>query len=260
MAPRIEYFTYPMDVLIYPLLVLAGFCAGFINTLAGAGSVISLAVLNLAGLPLNVANGTNRVAILLQTAVGVGRFRKQGKLEIRPHIGIILSAVAGGILGALIAGQVSGAVLRRSIGACMALTLIPLFLNPTRWLEGNPEREKKKAGPTQLITFFLIGTYGGYVQLGVGVFLLTALVLATGLDLVRANAVKLLIALCYIVPALAIFVMNDLVRWDLGLTLACGNMLGAWTATHEAARRGTPFIRWLLIIVVIASTIRYLFF
>ena len=91
-------------------------------------------------------------------------------------------------------------------------------------------------------------------------FLLTALVLATGLDLVRANAVKLLIALCYIVPALAIFVMNDLVRWDLGLTLACGNMLGAWTATHEAAQRGTPFIRWLLIIVVIASAIRYLVF
>ncbi len=249
-----------MEWWIYPLLVLAGFAAGFINTLAGAGSVISLAVLNLAGLPLGVANGTNRIAILFQTALAVGRFKKQGKLQIRPHLGIILPAIVGGILGALLAGQVSGTVLRRSIGVCMALTLIPLFLNPTRWLEGNPEREKKGAGPVQMISFFLVGIYGGYVQLGVGVFLLTALVLAAGLDLVRGNAVKLLIAFCYTVPVLAIFVMNDLVRWDLGLTLAAGNMLGAWVATHEAARRGAPFIRWLLIVVVVIAATRYLFF
>lgn len=249
-----------MDVLIYPLLVLAGFAAGFINTLAGAGSVISLFVLNLAGLPLDVANGTNRVAIFCQTGLAVGRFKKQGRLEIRPHLGIILPAVAGGILGALLAGQVSSLVLRRSIGVCMALTLIPLLLNPTRWLQGSAQQEHKKAGPVQMISFFLIGIYGGYVQLGVGVFLLTALVLAAGLDLVRGNAVKVLIAFCYIIPALAIFVMNDLVRWDLGLTLAAGNMLGAWTATHEAAKRGAPFIRRLLIGVVIAASIRYLFF
>lgn len=249
-----------MEFWIYPLLVLAGFCAGFINTLAGAGSVISLAVLNLAGLPLGMANGTNRIAILCQTALAVGRFKKQGKLQIRPHLGIILPAIIGGILGALIAGQVSGAVLRRSIGVCMALTLVPLLLRPTRWLEGNPEREKKGAGPVQMISFFLVGIYGGYVQLGVGVFLLTALVLAAGLDLVRGNALKLLIAFCYTVPALVIFVMNDLVRWDLGLTLAAGNMLGAWVATYEAAKRGAPFIRWLLIVVVIAAATRYLFF
>ena len=249
-----------MEWWIYPLLVLAGFCAGFINTLAGAGSVISLAVLNLAGLPLGVANGTNRIAILCQTALAVGRFKKQGKLSVRPHLGIILPAIVGGILGALIAGQVSGLVLRRSIGVCMALTLVPLFLKPTRFLEGNVRREAKGAGPVQMISFFLVGIYGGYVQLGVGVFLLTALVLVAGLDLVRGNAVKLLIAFGYTVPALAIFVMNDLVRWDLGLTLAAGNMLGAWVATYEAAKRGAPFIRWLLIVVVIAAATRYLFF
>jgi len=249
-----------MEWWIYPLLVLAGFCAGFINTLAGAGSVISLAVLNLAGLPLGVANGTNRIAILCQTALAVGRFKKQGKLSVRPHLGIILPAIVGGILGALIAGQVRGMVLRRSIGVCMALTLVPLFLKPVRFLEGNAEREKKGAGPVRMISFFLVGIYGGYVQLGVGVFLLTALVLVAGLDLVRGNAVKLLIAFCYTVPALTIFVMNDLVRWDLGLTLAAGNMLGAWVATYEAAKRGAPFIRWLLIVVVIAAATRYLFF
>lgn len=245
---------------LYPMLVLAGFAAGFINTLAGAGSVISLAVLDLAGLPIGMANGTNRVAILLQTALAVGRFKKQGRLSVRPHLAIIVPAIAGGILGALLAGQVSGPVLRRSIGVCMALTLFPLILRPTRWLKGAAEKERQRAGPVKMISFFLIGIYGGYVQLGVGVFLLTALVLAAGLDLVRGNALKLLIAFCYTVPALTVFILNDLVRWDLGLTLAAGNMLGAWTATHEAARRGAPFIRHLLIVVVIITSVRYLFF
>jgi uncharacterized membrane protein YfcA len=247
-----------MSFWIYPLLVLAGFAAGFINTLAGSGSVIALAALNLAGLPLDVANGTNRVGILLQSLVAAGRFKQQGKLEIRPHLGIILPAVAGGVLGAFVAGQVNADVLRRSIGVCMLLVLFLLFFKPERWIEGHPG--VKRAGPVRMIAFFLTGFYGGYIQIGVGVFLLTALVLAAGLDLVRGNAVKVLIALCFTLPALIVFLVNGLVRWDIGLTLALGSMLGAWAATYEAARRGAKFIRWLLIVVVVISAVRYLFF
>jgi len=222
--------------------------------------VVSLAVLNLAGLPLDIANGTNRIAILLQNAVAVGRFKKQGKLQVREHIGIILPAVAGGIAGAFIAGQVNAEVLRVSIGLCMLLVLFLLFFKPKRWLEGQTEKLHKRSGPVQMISFFLVGLYGGYIQIGVGVFLLTALVMAAGFDLVRGNAMKLLIVLCYTIPVLAIFLMNGLVRWDLGLTLAAGNMLGAWVATYEAAKRGAPFIRWLLIVVTAFSAFRYLVF
>lgn len=247
-----------MDILIYPLLVLAGFAAGFINTLAGSGSVITLAVLSLANLPLDVANATNRVGILLQSLVAAGRFKKQGKLEIRPHIGIILPAAAGGLIGAFIAGQVNAEILRRSIGVCMLLVLFLLFFKPERWIEGRPGI--KRTGPVQMVAFFLTGFYGGYIQIGVGVFLLTALVMAAGLDLVRGNAVKVLLALCFTLPALIVFLMDGLVRWDIGLTLALGSTLGAWAATYEAAKRGAKFIRWLLIVVVTVSAVRYLFF
>lgn len=246
-----------MDILFYLLLFAGGILAGFINTLAGSGSVVSLAIMNLMGLPLDVANGTKRVAILLQTAVGVSRFKKQGKLEIREHRGIILPAVLGAILGAVLAASVSEVIFRRSVGACMVLILGLLFFKPQRWLEGT---EKKQAGPVRMISFFLVGIYGGYIQVGVGVFLLTALVLGEGLDLVRGNAVKLFLALCFTAPALIIFLINGLVRWDVALPLAAGSMVGAWIATHEAAKHGAPFIRWLLIAVVSASAIRYLFF
>lgn len=249
-----------MDWWYYPLLVLAGFLAGFINTLAGSGSVVSLAAMNLMGLPLDVANGTKRVAVLFQAVVGVARFKKQGKLQVREHIGIVIPAVAGAVLGAFLAGNLSDGAFRRSVGICMLVILGLLFLKPKNWLEGNLDRLQKRAGPVRMISFFLIGIYGGYIQVGVGVLLLTALVMGEGLDLVRGNAVKMLLILCFTAPALVVFLMNGLVRWDVGLPLAAGSMLGAWAATHEAAKHGASFIRWLLVAVVAASAIRYLFF
>ena len=247
-----------MDFLFYILLFLGGIAAGFINTLAGSGSVISLAIMNLMGIPLDVANGTKRVAVLLQTAVGVSRFHKQGKLELRGHLGIVIPAIVGAILGAFLAGSVSDIIFRRSVGVCMLIVLGLLFVKPQRWLEG--AQETKQAGPMRILSFFLVGLYGGYIQVGVGVFLLTALVLGEGLDLVKSNAVKLFLALCFTVPALLIFLLNGLVRWDAAIPLALGSMIGAWIATHEAAKHGAPFIRKLLIVIVIASAVRYLFF
>jgi uncharacterized membrane protein YfcA len=107
----------------------------------------------------------------------------------------------------------------------------------------------------QLVIFFFIGIYGGFIQAGVGIFLLAGLVLVSGYDLVRANAVKLLIVLCYTVFALIVFILNDQVRWFVGLILAIGNMLGAWIASRMAVKRGAGFVRWILIAVVAVSAV-----
>ena len=249
-----------MDFLATILLFLGGIAAGFINTLAGSGSVISLTIMNAMGLPLDIANSTNRIMILMQTSTGTARFHKQGKLKLRNHLGIILPAVAGSTIGACLAGNVSDIIFRRSVGVCMVLILGLLLFRPQRWLEGNSDRMHKPAGPVRMIAFFLIGLYAGYIQIGVGVILLSTLVLGEGLDLVRANAIKVFIILCCVTPALIIFLANGLIRWDAAIPLALGSTIGAWIATHEAAKRGAPFIRKLLIVIVIVSAVRYLFF
>ncbi|MGE4488291.1 MAG: sulfite exporter TauE/SafE family protein [Kiritimatiellales bacterium] len=249
-----------MHFWIYPLLALAGFVTGFVNTLAGSGSVVTLFVLNLAGLPLDIANATTRVGIVMQTATATLRFRKQGRLTIRPYIGMILPVAVGGILGALLAEQVTAEILRRSIGICMLVILALLFVKPDRWLQGDSTGLRNHPGPLQVGAFFLVGLYGGYVQVAVGVFMLTTLVLAVGFDLVRGNAVKVMLVFCIACPSLTVFALRGMVRWDLGLTMAFGSMLGAWAATYEAAKRGAPFIRILLIVVVVVSAVRYLFF
>ena len=128
-----------------------------------------------------------------------------------------------------------------------------ILIRPKRWLEGRSEFVDHRFTWHQLLIFFAIGIYGGFIQAGVGIFLLAGLVLGAGYDLVRGNAVKVLIVLCFTVFALAVFVINDQVVWAIGLILGIGNMLGAWVASRLAVERGAIFVRWVLIAVVAVS-------
>ncbi len=249
-----------MDWYLYPAVIAAGFLAGFINTLAGSGSLVTLPLLIFAGLPANIANGTNRVAILLQNVVAVGSFRQQKVLSFRRGLILAVPAVIGAVIGAQIAADLDEIVMRRIIGGLMVVMLIVLIVRPKRWFASMPERLDRNPGWVQYLIFFAIGLYGGFIQAGVGIFLLAGLVLGAGYDLVRANAVKLLIVLCFTVFALVVFFLNDQVRWSVGLVLAVGNMSGAWVASRMAVKRGAVFVRWVLIVVVVVSAILLLGF
>jgi len=244
-----------VDWYLYPLVIAAGFLAGFINTLAGSGSLVTLPLLIFLGLPATVANGTNRVAILLQNVVAVRGFRRNGMLDFRRGLMLAAPAVLGSLLGAQIAVGLDELILRRTIGVLMVVMLAVVLLRPKRWLEGHPQEMTQRPGWGRFVIFFAIGAYGGFIQAGVGVFLLAGLVLSAGFDLVRANAVKVLIVLCFTVIALAVFVLHDQVNWTVGLVLAVGNMSGAWVATRVAVKRGAGFVRWLLIAVLVISAV-----
>jgi uncharacterized protein len=242
---------------IYLAVIGAGFIAGFINTLAGSGSLVTLPLLIFIGLPANVANGTNRVGVLLQSLVGVGSFYRQRVLDLRGGLALVTPAIVGAVVGAQIAVNLNETVMRRTIGALMVAMLVVILVRPRRWLEGRPEAARRP-GWKQWLTFFAIGVYGGFIQAGVGIFLLAGLVLGAGYDLVRANAVKVLIVLGFTIFALAVFVLNRQVEWQIGLILAVGNMLGAWVGARTAVKRGAVFVRWLLIAVVAVSAAQLL--
>jgi uncharacterized membrane protein YfcA len=232
--------------------------AGFINTLAGSGSLITLPLLIFLGLPANIANGTNRVAILLQNVVGVAGFRQKKMLSFRRGLMLAAPAAVGSIIGAMIAANLNEQVLRTTIGVLMAVMLAVIIVRPKRWLVGKPEMLDRNPGWVQLTVFFAIGIYGGFIQAGVGIFLLAGLVLGAGFDLVRANAVKVLIVLCFTVFALMVFIINHQVNWVIGIVLAAGNMSGAWIATRVAVKKGAGFVRWLLIIIVTVAAAKLL--
>ncbi|MBW2206175.1 MAG: sulfite exporter TauE/SafE family protein [Deltaproteobacteria bacterium] len=247
-----------MDWYIYPAVIAAGFGCGFINTLAGSGSLISLPVLIFLGLPANMANGTNRVGILIQTVVSLRSFKKQNMLDFRGGIMLALPAIVGAIIGAQIAVNLDEHMLRRVIGALMVVMLVFILARPKRWLKGQLEVLGRRPRALELVIFFFIGAYGGFIQAGVGIFLLAGLVLGVGYDLVRANAVKVLIVLCFTAFAMVVFMINGQILWGMGLLLAVGNAGGGWVAAKLAIERGAGLVRWFLIAVVIVSAAKLL--
>jgi uncharacterized membrane protein YfcA len=238
---------------VYPAIIAAGFIAGFINTLAGSGSLITLPVLIFLGLPATVANGTNRVGILLQNIVGLGGFHRQDMLDLRGTIILGLPAIAGSLVGAQIAVNLDEEMMRRAIGLLMVVMLVVILVRPNRWLKGELTRLENWPGWSRMLLFFTIGIYGGFIQAGVGIFLLAGLVLGVGYDLVRANAIKVGIVLLFSISALLVFFINDQVDLFIGLILSVGHMLGAWVATQTAAQKGATWVRRLLIVVVAAA-------
>lgn len=239
----------------FPILVIAGILVGFINTLAGSGSLISLPLLMWIGLPANVANGTNRVAILLQSLVGAGSFRQQKAIRFREGIWLSIPAVAGSILGAMLAVDLDEQMMRKAIGILMVVMIFLILFKPEAWLQGHAGKLKARPTVWQVVIFFAIGVYGGFIQAGVGFFLLAGLVMGAGLNLIRANAFKNLIVALYTPFALVVFIINNQVNWIIGLTLAVGNMIGAFIAARTAVTRGVKFIRIILLVVLVISSL-----
>jgi len=242
----------------YPILVGTGILVGFINTLAGSGSLITLPLLMFIGLPANGANGTNRVAILMQTAVGVRGFKKHKVFQIREGIWLSLPAVIGALIGAALAVDIDDRTMTRAIGLLLIVMFFLIILKPEAWVKGKAGQVKAKPGLLQVLIFFGIGLYGGFIQAGVGFFLLGGLVLGAGYDLIKANAIKNLVVLLYTPFALAVFIWNGQVNWLAGVTLGLGNMIGAWIATRVAVSWGTKFVRIVLLSVIFLASLKLL--
>jgi uncharacterized membrane protein YfcA len=242
------------DILLLAAVPIVGFIAGYINTLAGSGSLITLPVLIMLGLPANVANGTNRVGLLIQNIVSVTTFRRRGALSFEGTPGLVIPAVLGAIAGAMLAVDLDEALLNRTIGVLMLMMLVVILARPGRWLEAHADGNALHPA-LQFPVYFAIGAYCGFIQAGAGIFLIAGLVLASGYDLVHGNAVKNLIVLIVTIAALAVFVINDQVRWGLGLLLASGNAAGAWIAARMAVRHGAGFVRWVLVAIIALSAV-----
>ena len=240
---------------MYVAVVAAGFAAGFINTLAGSGSLITLPLLIFLGLPAPVANATNRVGVLLQNLVSTGSFYQQKVLDLKYGLMLSVPAVVGSFIGSQIAVDLDEATMRRAIGVVMVIMLFVILFKPDRWLKGQLQGSRRYPNALELLLFLGLGIYGGFIQAGVGVFLLSGLVLASGYNLVRANAIKVLIILMVTAMAMLVFATNGLVRYEVGLILAVGQTLGAFAASRLAVKSGARFIRYLLIAVIVVSSL-----
>ncbi|MBH25759.1 MAG: hypothetical protein CMH57_15235 [Myxococcales bacterium] len=247
------------------LIAVVGVVSGAINTIAGGGSLITLPMLIFVGLPPGVANGTNRVGAVLQSASATVQFHREGMLNMAHVRRLVLPTSVGALLGTWLSIGIDDDQFRTIIGVAMVIILPFVLLKPHKSREGDEDRDddaapkppKEEAPPlpswAQAIIFFFIGVYGGFLQAGVGVFLLTGLVRACGFDLVRSNGVKVALVVVFASLATAIFAWQGMIAWAPAGALAAGSVLGGWAGTKMAVSWGPRFIRWVLIVTVLAS-------
>ena len=240
--------------------LIAGVATGIINTLAGSGSLITLPIfIFLCGLDAQVANATNRIGVLIQTPVAMKTFHKHGNLPLEGAGWLVLATVPGALLGAWLSTILSKDALFQAIGVLMIFMLFVIFLKPKRWLKNSTASAKNNKKPMTLLVFFLIGVYGGFIQAGVGIFLIASLVLMANYDLIKGNGVKLLLVFLFNIPALIYFQYKGLIHWEYGLLMAVAQAVGAYIGAIFANKypQANEYIRYLLIIIVIASASKF---
>lgn len=244
----------------YFLLILIGFVTGIINTLAGGGSLLTLPLLIFLGLPPNIANGTNRIAILLQSVVSAAGFRSKGVKTFPHSIYFGISAMLGAIIGAQIAVDIKGETFNKILAVVMLFVVAFLVLQGKKKQQDYIERLTGKYFWASIIAFFFIGIYGGFIQAGTGFLMLLALSGINHYSLVKSNAIKVIVALIYTLSAVVIFIVNDKVNWEYGLILALGNASGGWIGSRWSVTKGDGLVKLFLVIMVVVMAIKLWFF
>ena len=242
------------------VLISIGFVAGAINTLAGGGSLLTLPILIFLGLPPNIANGTNRIAILFQNIFTTAGFKSKGVVTFPFSIYVGISALLGSLIGAQIAVDIKGETFNKILAIIMVIVVAYMILQSRSKQQNSIEKLEGKHLWFSIFLFFFVGIYGGFIQAGVGFIMLLILSSVNNLSLVKSNAIKVTVVLIYTISAVAIFAYNDKIDWKVGLTLAIGNSVGGWIASRWSVKKGDGLIRKFLIVMIVIMAIKLWFF
>ena len=243
-----------MDPLDVVLLLVGGLAAGVINTMAGGGSLLTVPLLVLAGVPGNVANGSNRIGILTSNVTAAATFRRLGVSGLTRILPVLVPVAIGAAVGAVLVGQLADETFDRVFGFLM----VPVLIVSLR----QPRVEAKETGgrwssPVAALVFFGIGLYGGAFQAGIGLLLVLALS-QSGLDLVVANNIKVLVTLVVTLAALPVFILGGRVDWAPALVLALGFAAGGVMGARFTVRGGDRIVRPVLVLSVLGFSGRLL--
>ena len=240
---------YEYDLLSLALLFFTGVLAGVINVMAGGGSSIVLPVLIFLGIDPTVANGTNRVAILFQNFFATLSFRKEGVADMKTSVKLAAFTLPGVVVGAFAAVRVGDELFEKILAVVLIFVCASFFLKVDSFgkLLGGSETGR---GWILYPALVLIGFYGGFIQVGVGLFIMAALYHLMGASLAKVNAHKVIVVLIYTIPAILIFFLSGNISWFIGICLAAGNSVGGWFGATFSVRGGEKYIRMVLVVAV----------
>ena len=237
-------------------LFLIAIIAGIFNISAAGGSFVMLPLLIFYGLPPTVANGTNRISLLVQNWLGVYSFKKRDVWDLQTNIKLVIPAILGSVIGAYYSSIMPDNEFKKIISIFMIIfVVVSLFSNTKK----KKFAYKIKSYPVVFFVFLLIGFYGGFIQAGVGLLLIAGIKLATGYDLVKTNAVKTFIIASYTIVAIVIFALKGKIDWYVAAVVATGQGIGGYLGAKLAVEKGEKYIKALILIAITVMALKLMF-
>ena len=222
---------------------------------AGGGSSLTLPALIFLGLDSAVANGTNRLAIIIQNISAVRSFKQEDYHDFKTSFKLSLFTLPGAIIGAIAATNIDNLLFQKILGIIMIGIIISMVIPRNKNVD---ESGNIKSKVPVYLAMIGIGFYGGFIQVGVGFLLMASLRYLMKINLILVNMHKVFIVLIYTVPAFIIFIATNNVNWLMGIVLAAGNAIGGWWAAKFSVKKGEGFIKIILIIAVLIMAIKLL--
>lgn len=241
------------------LLLITGIATGFLNVMAGGGSMLSVPVMIFLGVPGTIANATNRIAILPQNISAVIAFYRKGFSNFRLSLSLAACTIPGTIIGAYLASHVPNDQFNLLLAVIMLLVLLVMSLPQAVTISSGETPSPKRLLAGHLL-MGLIGFWGGFIHIGVGFLLMPVLNRVMRMDLVTTNSHKVFIVLCYTAVALLVFSSQLQMLWKFGIALAIGTTIGGWLAANFQIKQGIGAIKWTLNLLIIAFIIKLLLF
>ena len=240
-----------------PLLFGTGLVAGFVDSIAGGGGLITLPVLLSFGLNPQHALGTNKLQATFGSASASWHYAQAGTVPLRDCLRGFLLSLTGAALGSLAVQQLDPSFLRRAIPVLLIAVAIYTLLKPRLGVEDLHPRLPR--GAFDLIFGLLLGFYDGFFGPGTGTFWTIAFMLGLGFNMTKATGYAKVMNFASNVSSLAFFLPGGNVHFAAGLTMGLGQLLGARLGSGMVIRRGTKFIRPIFISVVLALTMKLLY-
>lgn len=249
-----------MELMIAIILFMGGLFSGIINTILGGGSLISVPLLITSGLPVHLAIGTNRFAMVFNTGVGAIDYHRKVKYKIKLALFLALFASIGSYLGANIVLQIDEKFLKYIIGILMLIMGAIIFYKKKLGLEERKIDLTKRKYILSAIASFFLGIYGGFFGAGISTMFTFVFVSFFGISFIKSAGIARFIVSTLSIVSVLIFLINMKIDFFFGIILAISFIAGAKIGVKLALKAGNVWIRRLFIFLVIISSIRLFFF
>jgi uncharacterized protein len=242
------------------IIVLGGFAAGFVNAIAGGGTLISFPILTAVGIPVVSANITSTVSLSPGYLSATFAQLKDLKGQKKRLLYIFPFAIVGGILGGFLLLK-SGDKLFRSVvpflilaASCLLAIQVPL----KKWLDNIKKKEKAiYVSFWTLIAIFFAAIYGGYFGAGLSVIVMAVLALSINENLVKLNALKQAVGFSVNISTAIFFLFSGKVVWFAVVIMAIGAILGGWVGGKVASRVNPTVLRYFIVFLGLVISVVY---